>query len=202
MSVGDVIEKGPARGAHPPGRPASARSRTTVAKLTPCARSKRTRSRSPTQQSRLRARDLAQQRANLERSIETLEKDIALLRERLEAERSLLDDGLITKQAFLTTQQSLNSKRDELAAPAAGAERPGAQAPGGRPAARPAARGAPDRASATWSSEMRRARRPAGGERQRPLPLGGRVLEVRGRPRRRGEPRRAAAQPWRCSPRI
>lgn len=68
------------------------------------------------QQKRLRARDLAQQRANLERSIETIEKDLALLRERVEAEKSLLDDGLITKQAFLTTQQTLNSKRDELAA--------------------------------------------------------------------------------------
>jgi HlyD family secretion protein len=67
------------------------------------------------QQKRLRARDLAQQRANLERSIETIEKDLALLRERVEAEKSLLDDGLITKQAFLTTQQTLNSKRDDLA---------------------------------------------------------------------------------------
>lgn len=67
------------------------------------------------EQRRLRAQDLAQQRANLERAIETAEKDMGLLRERLEAERPLLDDGLITKQAFLTTQQSLNTKRDETA---------------------------------------------------------------------------------------
>jgi len=68
------------------------------------------------EQTRLQGRDLAQQRANLERSIQALEKDQTLLGERLEAERKLLDDGLITKQTFLATQQSLNAKRDELAA--------------------------------------------------------------------------------------
>lgn len=71
--------------------------------------------RSNEEQKRLRNRDLAQQRANLERSIDTLEKDVALLRERVSAEKSLLDDGLITKQAFLSTQQDLNTKRDQLA---------------------------------------------------------------------------------------
>jgi HlyD family secretion protein len=67
------------------------------------------------QQKQLRARDLAQQRTNLERSGESLEKDIALLRERLDAQQGLLKDGLITKETFLTTQQSLNAKRDQLA---------------------------------------------------------------------------------------
>jgi HlyD family secretion protein len=67
------------------------------------------------QQKRLRARDLAQQRSNLERSGESLEKDVALLRERMDAQQSLLNDGLITKETFLTTQQSLNAKRDQLA---------------------------------------------------------------------------------------
>lgn len=71
--------------------------------------------RSAEEQKRLRARDIAQQRADLQRSIEAAEKDAALLRERVEAQKSLLDDGLITKQTFLTTQQSLNTKRDELA---------------------------------------------------------------------------------------
>lgn len=71
--------------------------------------------RSAEEQKRLRARDLAQQRADLERSIEAAEKDVALLRERVDAQKNLLDDGLITKQTFLTTQQSLNAKRDELA---------------------------------------------------------------------------------------
>ena len=67
------------------------------------------------QQKQLRARDLAQQRANLQRSIETLEKDVSLLRERLDAQQALLNDGLITRETFLTTQQSLNAKRDQLA---------------------------------------------------------------------------------------
>jgi HlyD family secretion protein len=67
------------------------------------------------QQKQLRARDLAQQRANLERSSESLEKDISLLRERLDAQQALLNDGLITRETFLTTQQSLNAKRDQLA---------------------------------------------------------------------------------------
>jgi len=67
------------------------------------------------QQKQLRARDLAQQRADLQRSIESLEKDISLLRERLDVQQGLLNDGLITKETFLTTQQSLNAKRDQLA---------------------------------------------------------------------------------------
>jgi HlyD family secretion protein len=66
------------------------------------------------EQKRLRARDTAQQRANLEHTIQSLEKDLALLKEREDAERKLLEDGLITKQTFVTTQQSLSAKRDEL----------------------------------------------------------------------------------------
>jgi len=71
--------------------------------------------RSADQQKQLRARDLAQQRANLELSIGTIEKELALLLQRVEAEKSLLDDGLITKQAYLATQQALSSKQNELA---------------------------------------------------------------------------------------
>jgi HlyD family secretion protein len=67
------------------------------------------------QQKQLRARDLTQQRADLQRSIESLEKDVSLLRERLDAQQGLLGEGLITKETFLTTQQSLNAKRDQLA---------------------------------------------------------------------------------------
>jgi HlyD family secretion protein len=67
------------------------------------------------QQKGLRARDLAQQRANLERTIEALGKDITLLNDRLAAQQGLLNDGLITKETFLATQQSLNAKRDALA---------------------------------------------------------------------------------------
>jgi HlyD family secretion protein len=71
--------------------------------------------RSANEQKRLRARDTDQQRANLQLTIDTLTKDHALLADRVEAERKLLDDGLITKQAFISTQQSLNQKRDDLA---------------------------------------------------------------------------------------
>lgn len=114
VSVGDVIEK---------GQPVARIRQDVLTRQIQDDRSKLTSLRSEyanalrfaDQQKRLRARDLAQQRANLERSIETIEKDLALLRERVEAEKSLLDDGLITKQAFLTTQQTLNSKRDDLA---------------------------------------------------------------------------------------
>ena len=71
--------------------------------------------RSAGEQKRLRARDLAQQRANLERSIDALQKDVALLQERVAAQKNLLDDGLVTKQTYLTAQQDLNAKRDQLA---------------------------------------------------------------------------------------
>lgn len=85
-------------------------------KLTALTSEYATLERSAAEQKRLRSRDLTQQRADLARTVETLEKDVALLRERVDAEKALLDDGLITKQAFLTTQQSLNAKRDDLAA--------------------------------------------------------------------------------------
>jgi HlyD family secretion protein len=67
------------------------------------------------EQKRLQARDREQQRANLQRSIDTLEKDVSLLTERFGEEEKLLGDGLITKQTLLATQQSLNAKKDDLA---------------------------------------------------------------------------------------
>lgn len=67
------------------------------------------------EQRRLRTRDLAQQRANLERSLEAVQKDLQLLGERVTVEEDLLKDGLITKQQLLTTQQRLNETRDKLA---------------------------------------------------------------------------------------
>lgn len=67
------------------------------------------------QQKGLRARDLAQQRANLEHTIEALGKDLTILNDRLAAQQGLLNDGLITKETFLATQQTLNTKRDALA---------------------------------------------------------------------------------------
>lgn len=67
------------------------------------------------EQRRLADAAQAQRRANLRRTIETLETNIALLTERREAQRSLLDKGLITQQTLLDTEQELNRNRDELA---------------------------------------------------------------------------------------
>lgn len=68
------------------------------------------------EQRRLSAQNLAQQRANLERSIATLERQGSLLEERIAAQRELLGDGLITRQTLLATEQELNQTRDQLAA--------------------------------------------------------------------------------------
>lgn len=67
------------------------------------------------EQERLRDRDLAQQRANLEQSVRALQKEVDLARERVEAERDLLKDGLVTKQTFLASEQRLNEAQDRLA---------------------------------------------------------------------------------------
>lgn len=67
------------------------------------------------QQRRLRDRDLAQQRANLEQTAKALERQVELTRERIASERELLKDGLITKQAVLASEQSLNTAQDQLA---------------------------------------------------------------------------------------
>jgi HlyD family secretion protein len=68
------------------------------------------------EQERLRARDLAQQRDNLNLSIRTLQTEIDLLSRRLEDQEALLRDGLVTKQTVVATQQELNAKRDQLEA--------------------------------------------------------------------------------------
>lgn len=68
------------------------------------------------EQRRLREQGLEQRRANLRRTMETVERDLEILRERLEAERGLLDEGLVTRQTLLATEQEVNGKRDELAA--------------------------------------------------------------------------------------
>jgi HlyD family secretion protein len=114
VSVGDVIEK---------GQPVAKIQQFALlrqiaddrAKLTALESQYGEAARVAGQQKGLRARDLAQQRANLERTIEALGKDLTLLHDRLEAQQGLLNDGLITKETFLATQQSLNTKRDALA---------------------------------------------------------------------------------------
>lgn len=68
------------------------------------------------EQRSLRRREQAQKRANLERSIATLEREHALLAEQVQVESALLGDGLITKQTRLATEQRLNAARDQLAA--------------------------------------------------------------------------------------
>ena len=68
------------------------------------------------EQKRLTAANLAQQRANLERSIATLERNNQILEERIAVQRQLLEDGLITQQTLLATEQELNTSRDQAAA--------------------------------------------------------------------------------------
>ncbi len=67
------------------------------------------------EQKRLRERDLAQQRANLEQSIRALEREAELARDRVGVEQQLLADGLITKQTLLASEQRLNEAQDRLA---------------------------------------------------------------------------------------
>jgi len=67
------------------------------------------------EQRRLRDQDLAQQRTNLQRSVQALERQVELTRQRIASERDLLKDGLITKQTLLTSEQSLNTAEDQLA---------------------------------------------------------------------------------------
>jgi HlyD family secretion protein len=67
------------------------------------------------EQRRLRDRDLAQQRADLQRSVLSFEREVELARDRIAVERDLLKDGLITKQTLLTSEQRLNTAQDQLA---------------------------------------------------------------------------------------
>jgi HlyD family secretion protein len=68
------------------------------------------------EQERLRDRDLAQQRANLEQSIRALDKEMELARDQVAAQRDLLKDGLVTKQTVLTSEQHLNDVQTRLSA--------------------------------------------------------------------------------------
>ncbi len=67
------------------------------------------------EQKRLSARNRAQEKANLERTTKTIERELSLLEERLHNEKTLLEDGLVTKQTVLSTEQLLNAARDRLA---------------------------------------------------------------------------------------
>jgi HlyD family secretion protein len=67
-------------------------------------------------QAQLKQSELEQQRANLQRTVAALARNVQLLVERVTAEQKLVDDGLITKQTLLASEQSLNTGRDQLAA--------------------------------------------------------------------------------------
>jgi HlyD family secretion protein len=67
------------------------------------------------QQMQLKRSELEQQRTNLQRSIAALGRNVQLLAERVAAEQKLVDDGLITRQTLLVSEQGLNSARDQLA---------------------------------------------------------------------------------------
>ncbi|HSG40500.1 MAG TPA: NHLP bacteriocin system secretion protein, partial [Thermoanaerobaculia bacterium] len=67
------------------------------------------------EQGRLRDRGLAQQRADLQRSVQSFEREVELARDRIAVERDLLRDGLITKQTLLASEQRLNTAQDQLA---------------------------------------------------------------------------------------
>jgi HlyD family secretion protein len=67
------------------------------------------------EQERLRDRDLAQQRVNLEQSIRALVKEVELAEDQVAAQRDLLEDGLVTQQTFVTSEQHLNDAQNRLA---------------------------------------------------------------------------------------
>ena len=114
VSVGDVIEKGQVV-AHVRQEELLRQIQDARAKIAAVRAEYRDLLRYAGEQERLRDRDLAQQRANLEQSVRALQKEVDLARERVEAERDLLKDGLVTKQTFLASEQRLNDAQDRLA---------------------------------------------------------------------------------------
>lgn len=66
------------------------------------------------QQARLASRSRAQEKANLERIIATLKDEASILEQRLANERMLLQQGLLTRQAVLKTEQEVNAVRQRL----------------------------------------------------------------------------------------
>jgi HlyD family secretion protein len=67
------------------------------------------------EQLQLKQSELEQQRTNLQRNVASLDGSVKLLADRVAAEQKLLDDGLITKQTLLTSQEALNGARNQLA---------------------------------------------------------------------------------------
>ncbi len=113
VSVGDVLEKG-----QPVARIRQDELQRQIAdreaRLADLRGDYQERQRYAREQERLRDRDLAQQRDNLDLSIRTLQADIGLLSRRLADQEALLADGLVTQQTVVATQQELNGKREQL----------------------------------------------------------------------------------------
>lgn len=68
------------------------------------------------EQKRLSTANETRRRADLERSIATVGRQLELLEENLASQRELLGDGLITQQTILSSEQQVNQTRDQLAA--------------------------------------------------------------------------------------
>ena len=67
-------------------------------------------------QRRLRTEGIEQRRTNLRRTLQTLRRDLEILDDRLADENVLLEQGLVTRQTILATQQEINARRDDMAA--------------------------------------------------------------------------------------
>ena len=115
VAVGDVVESGQVV-ARLEQDELARQIREARARLAELETERRDLGRYAVEQRRLGERNLEQERANLERSIETLRQETRLLEERLASERELLADGLVTKQTLLATERELNDVRDALAA--------------------------------------------------------------------------------------
>ncbi|HKV10045.1 MAG TPA: NHLP bacteriocin system secretion protein, partial [Thermoanaerobaculia bacterium] len=114
VSVGDVIEKGQVV-ARIRQDELLRQIQDTRDKLADVRREYQDQLRYAGEQGRLRGRDLAQERANLQQSIKAYEREVEIARERIAVERDLLKDGLITKQTLLASEQRLNTAQDQLA---------------------------------------------------------------------------------------
>ncbi|MEM8933751.1 MAG: NHLP bacteriocin system secretion protein, partial [Acidobacteriota bacterium] len=68
------------------------------------------------EQLRLSAANQAQKRANLERQVETLNRQLEIRQENLAVQQGLRDEGLVTQQTTLQAEQEVNDVRDQLAA--------------------------------------------------------------------------------------
>lgn len=67
-------------------------------------------------QRRLQGEDLERRRSSLDNGIDSLGRELAILDRRLEVERDLLADGLVTRQTVLDSEREINAVRERLSA--------------------------------------------------------------------------------------